>query len=81
MADSTSKPKPTSKPKAASDREANLKAIEELQRRLEENARAGSDEAIAKQHSKGKLTIPERLDLLFDPDAQRFEVGAFAAKG
>ena len=81
MADSTSKPKPTSKPKAASDREANLKAIEELQRRLEENARAGSDEAIAKQHSKGKLTIPERLDLLFDPDAQLFEVGAFAAKG
>ena len=81
MADSTSKPKPTSKPKAASDREANLKAIEELQRRLEENARAGSDEAIAKQHSKGKLTIPERLDLLFDPDAQHFEVGAFAAKG
>ena len=81
MADSTSKPKPTSKPTAASNREANLKAVEELQRRLEENARAGSDGAIAKQHSKGKLTIPERLDLLFDPDAQRFEVGAFAAKG
>ena len=75
MADSTSKPKPTS------NREANLEAIEELHRRLEENARAGSDEAIAKQHSKGKLTIPERLDLLFDPDAPRFELGAFAAQG
>jgi len=75
MADSTSKPKP------ASNRDANLEAIEELRRRLEENARAGSDEAVAKQHSKGKLTIPERLDLLFDPDEPRFEVGAFAANG
>ena len=75
MADSTSKPKP------AANREANLKAVGELHRRLEENARAGSDEAIAKQHSKSKLTIPERLDRLFDPDAPRFEVGAFAAKG
>ena len=75
MADSTSKPKPIS------NRDANLEAIEELQRRLEENARAGSDEAVAKQHSKSKLTIPERLDLLFDPDEPRFEVGAFAAMG
>ena len=75
MAGSTSKPKP------ASNREANLEAIEELHRRLGENARAGSDEAIARQHSKSKLTIPERLDLLFDPDAPRFEVGAFAAEG
>ena len=70
-----------STPNPTSNRDANLKAIEELQRRLEENARAGSDEAIAKQHSKNKLTIPERLDRLFDPDAPRFEVGAFAAKG
>ena len=75
MADSTSKPKPTS------NREANREVIEELHRRLEENARAGSDEAVAKQHSKSKLTIPERLDLLFDPDEPRFEVGAFAAMG
>ena len=75
MADSASKSE------ASSNHEANLKAVDELHRRLEENARAGSDEAIAKQHSKGKLTIPERLDLLFDPDAQRFEVGAFAAMG
>jgi len=73
MADANSNP--------TSNREENLKTIEELDRRLEENARAGSDEAIAKQHSKGKLTIPERLDLLFDPDTSRFEVGAFAARG
>jgi len=70
-----------STPSPNSNRDVNLEAIEELHRRLEENARAGSDKAIAKQHSKGKLTIPERLDLLFDPDASRFEVGAFAAEG
>ncbi len=78
MADST--PNPTT-PNPTANRDANLEAIEELHRRLEENALAGSDEAIARQHSKSKLTIPERLDLLFDPDAPRFEVGAFAATG
>ena len=75
MTDSTSNPEPPS------NREANLEVIEELHRRLEENARAGSDTAISKQHSKSKLTIPERLDRLLDPDTSRFEVGAFAAKG
>ena len=70
-----------STPDPTSNRDANLEAIEELQRRLEENARTGSDEAVARQHSKGKLTIPERLDRLFDPDTLRFEVGAFAAMG
>ena len=70
-----------STPNPISNRDANLEAIEELHRRLEENARAGSDRAIARQHSKGKLTIPERLDRLFDPEASRFEVGAFVAKG
>ena len=67
--------------RSTSNRDANLEAIEELHRRLEENARAGSDAAIARQHSKSKLTIPERLDRLFDRDVSRFEVGAFAAKG
>ena len=74
-----SAPNPTSDP--PSNRDVNLQAIQELNRRLEENARAGSEEAIAKQHAKGKLTIPERLDRLFDSDTRRFEVGAFAAEG
>jgi len=40
---------------------------------------AGSEAAVAKQHGKHKLTVPERLDLLFDPGAPRFEVGQLAA--
>ncbi len=62
-------------------RAANQTAIETLDRRLAENAVAGSASAIERQHAKSKLTIPERLDLLFDPAAPRFEVGAFAAMG
>ena len=72
---------PHSTSDSTSDRDANLQAIEELHRRLDQSARAGSDAAIARQHAKGKLTIPERLDRLFDPGVPRFEVGAFTAMG
>ncbi len=65
----------------AAHRSANKKAVEELQKHLDDYARAGSDAAIAKQHSKGKLTIPARLDILLDEGEPRFEVGAFAAMG
>jgi 3-methylcrotonyl-CoA carboxylase beta subunit len=44
-------------------------------------ASAGSEAAIQKQHSKQKLTIPERLDLLFDEGSARFEVAQLAAMG
>ncbi|MBI1784028.1 acyl-CoA carboxylase subunit beta [Candidatus Sumerlaeota bacterium] len=63
------------------NRAANEAAIELLNQRLAENAVAGSPAAIEKQHQKKKLTIPERLDLLFDPGTARFEIGAFAAFG
>ncbi len=55
--------------------------LQDLERRLAEQSVAGSEAAIARQHSKGKLTIPERLDLLLDRTADRFEIGAFAADG
>src|SRR5438309_10072700 len=29
----------------------------------------GGDERVAKQHRRGKLTVSERLDLLFDSDS------------
>lgn len=41
----------------------------------------GGEASIAKIHSQGKLTARERLDLLFDKDSERLEVGAFAAFG
>jgi len=41
--------------------------LEELRRRREASRLGGGEEAIAKQHKKGKLTARERLDLLLDP--------------
>jgi acetyl-CoA carboxylase carboxyltransferase component len=42
--------------------------ISELEARREKNLAMGGKEKIAKQHSRGKLTVRERLDLLFDKD-------------
>lgn len=41
--------------------------IEDLRRRRDEALHAGSERAIEKQHSRGKLTARERIDLLLDP--------------
>lgn len=68
-------------PRPNPNRVANEAALAEFEKRLAANSPAGSAKAIAKQHEKSKLTIPERLDLLFDPGAARFEIGAFAAMG
>lgn len=56
-------------------------AVEELETLEAQYAKAGTEAQIEKQHGKRKLTIPERLDLLFDADAPRFEVATFAAMG
>jgi acetyl-CoA carboxylase carboxyltransferase component len=41
---------------------------EDLARRRARAARMGGDEAVARQHAAGKLTVRERIDLLFDED-------------
>jgi 3-methylcrotonyl-CoA carboxylase beta subunit len=41
----------------------------------------GGKKAIESQHSKGRLTARERLDLLLDPGSSFFELGLFAAHG
>src|SRR5579872_6695330 len=40
--------------------------IRELERRRQTNLGMGGPERIARQHEKGKLTVRERIDLLFD---------------
>ncbi len=40
--------------------------VEELRRRKAANLRMGGPERIARQHERGKLTVRERIDLLFD---------------
>ena len=41
--------------------------MDQLAERREQALHAGSDESIARQHSRGKLTARERIDLLLDP--------------
>ena len=41
--------------------------IADLERRRSEAVHAGSAQAVAKQHDRGKLTARERIDLLVDP--------------
>ncbi len=41
--------------------------IADLERRRHEAVHAGSQQAVAKQHERGKLTARERIDLLLDP--------------
>jgi acetyl-CoA carboxylase carboxyltransferase component len=42
--------------------------VSELKARRKKNLGMGGAERIAKQHERGKLTVRERLDLLFDKD-------------
>src|SRR5271168_104713 len=41
--------------------------IADLERRRHEAVHAGSEQAVAKQHDRGKLTARERIDMLLDP--------------
>jgi len=50
-----------------SDTQQQTHGLPELQRRLEEAAVGGGPERIDKQHSAGKLTARERVEMLLDP--------------
>jgi acetyl-CoA carboxylase carboxyltransferase component len=43
--------------------------VSDLQARRKKNLAMGGEEKIAKQHQRGKLTVRERLHLLFDKDS------------
>lgn len=62
------------------DDEMRLK-LSQLERELEKVKLGGGQKRIDALHEKGKLTARERIDLLLDPDTERFEVGAFAGRG
>ena len=44
-------------------------AVADLKERRAKNLRMGGEERIELQHQRGKLTVRERIDLLFDPGA------------
>jgi 3-methylcrotonyl-CoA carboxylase beta subunit len=41
----------------------------------------GGPEAVQRQHSKNRLTVRERIDLLLDPGSARLELGLWAGHG
>ncbi len=43
--------------------------LAELERRRDEAVHAGSQRAVEKQHSRGKATARERVEMLLDPDS------------
>jgi len=55
--------------------------ISRMETELNKIHKGGGEKRIAALHEKGKLTARERIDLLLDKDAPRFEVGAFAGLG
>ncbi len=53
--------------------------VDELRRRQEIARQMGGPDRVAKQHAKGRLTVRERLDLLFDQSSFQ-EIGTLAGK-
>jgi acetyl-CoA carboxylase carboxyltransferase component len=55
------------------------KEIDELKQRQKLAKQMGGADAIARQHSKGRLTVRERIEELLDPDTFK-EIGTLAGK-
>jgi acetyl-CoA carboxylase carboxyltransferase component len=55
------------------------KEIDELRNRKRLAKQMGGTEGIARQHSRGRLTVRERIDLLLDPGSFQ-EIGTFAGE-
>ena len=57
------------------------KAVEAMRAEADRIRLGGGSKGIERQHRHGRLTARERIDLLVDADAPRFECGLFAAAG
>lgn len=55
--------------------------ISTLERELSKIAEGGGKKRVDKLHESGKLSARERIDLLLDPNTDRFEMGAIAGYG
>ena len=55
--------------------------LSELKQRFAKVRLGGGEKRIEKLHAEGKMTARERIDYLFDKDAQSIEIGAFAGDG
>src|ERR1041384_1844989 len=62
------------------EKQSRLRALTTELRALEENLRlGGGPDKIDRQHSQGKLTARERIDLLLDKDSASQEIGLLVA--
>ncbi len=59
----------------------NKQLADEVKTRLSKIYKGGGEESAAKQKSKGKLLVRERIAYLTDEDRPFLEIGAFAAEG
>ncbi len=58
--------------------DANKQLVAQLKKRLSDVKLGGGQKKIDKEHSKGKLTARERIQLLIDKKSETIEIGAFA---
>jgi 3-methylcrotonyl-CoA carboxylase beta subunit len=67
--------------KFGANRAAMIALMGDLLNEEEAVRQGGGPKAAEAQHSKGRLTVRERLDLLLDPEAPWLELGLWAAHG
>ncbi|MFJ9779041.1 acyl-CoA carboxylase subunit beta [Amycolatopsis sp. NPDC101161] len=65
----------------ASNRKAQLEALDRLEEQLELAIGGGGERYVQRHRDRGKLPVRERLELLLDPDSPFLELSALAAWG
>jgi acetyl-CoA carboxylase carboxyltransferase component len=65
----------------ATNRKAQLEALDRLEEQLELAVAGGGDRYVQRHRDRGKLPVRERLELLLDPDSPFLELSALAAWG
>ncbi|MGK3203442.1 acyl-CoA carboxylase subunit beta [Amycolatopsis sp. MEPSY49] len=65
----------------ATNRKAQLEALERLEEQLELAIGGGGERYVQRHRDRGKLPVRERLELLLDPDSPFLELSALAAWG
>ncbi|MCX6833505.1 MAG: methylcrotonoyl-CoA carboxylase [candidate division Zixibacteria bacterium] len=69
----------TKSPEYQANYDENKRIVEELRSRMEKTRQGGPPEAVARHKSRGKLTVRERLDRLFDDNTPFIELSPLAA--
>src|SRR6476469_7104652 len=71
----------TSTPEYAGNREAMLERLAQLNTEPAKAVAGGAEKYTARHHTRGKLLVRERIELLLDPGSHFLELSALAAWG